>query len=101
MRVVGAGDYTTLDVVAWFAAHGALKRRFGRGKHAVTCPWSSEHSTPDQPNGTDTVVWQARQRTLAVLPLLACALPGRDIRDVMQLWGDADGFCSRTWRRSA
>ena len=99
--MIGAGDFATLDVAAWFAAHGALKRGLGGGKHAVTCPWSSEHSTPDQPHGTDTVVWQAEDGRW---PRFFCShahCEGRCIRDVMRLWGDADAFCARAWRRSA
>jgi hypothetical protein len=99
--VMGAGDYRTLDVVSWMSAHGAYKRQIGRKKHAVRCPWCEEHSTPDEPGGTDTVVWEAFD---ACWPRFCCShahCEGRSIADVMALWGDADRFCARAFRRPA
>jgi hypothetical protein len=98
-RVVGAGDYSTLDAPAWFAAHGAHRRHLGHGKHAVTCPWSHQHSTEPGPLDTSTVLWET---TGANWPTFHCShahCQGRGIADVLALWGDADGFCARAWAR--
>ena len=97
-QVTGKGDYTTLDVVAWFTAHDAYRRPLSEGKHAVICPWSAEHSIESPEGGTDTVVWEA---TIA-WPNFFCShnhCAGRSVRDVFALWGDADEFCTRTWSR--
>ena len=101
IRVVGSGDFTTLDAPAWFMAHGALKRGIGGGRHAVTCPWTEEHSTKDAPHGTDTVIWEAEPGRWPTFHCSHAHCEGRTIRDVMRLWSDADAFCARTWRRSA
>lgn len=93
----GRGDFTTLDVVSWFQAHGAYRRPLEDGKHAVACPWIGEHSTTS-PNGTDTVVWEAGTNGW---PTFFCAhghCEDRGLRDVLRLWGDADQFCAREWR---
>lgn len=96
---LGRGDYRTLDGVAWFRAHGAYKRSLGlqgtEVKHAVICPWVHEHSTPDHPLKTDTVLWTGA----GVWPTCHCShahCEGRDIRSVMVYWADADQFCSAT-----
>lgn len=99
--VAGAGDYTTLDIVAWTRAHGLYKRHLEGGKHAITCPWIADHSTEDHPLKTDTVVWEARP---GVWPSFFCAhahCDGRDIRALLEHLGDADAYCSRVWARSA
>lgn len=96
----GSGDFSTLDVVSWFSAHGLYKRPLSGGKHAVTCPWVSQHSTEDKPSGTDSVVWEA----VDGWPGFHCShshCSGRGIRDVMTLWGDADQFCAAEWTRGA
>jgi hypothetical protein len=93
--VRGAGDYRTLDVVAWFRAHGAYVHPAGGGStHTVICPWSREHSTP-RTDG-DCVIFEAD----AGWPGWFCHhshCEGRSIRDVIALWGDADAFCARAW----
>ncbi len=43
--VIGKGDYTTLSVASWFAAHDAYIGQLDAGKHAVRCPWASQHTT--------------------------------------------------------
>ena len=100
-RPEGRGDYRTLDVRAWFAAHGAHRRVLGAGKHAVVCPWTHEHSTEPGPLDTSTVVWEADP---GLWPSFHCShahCAGRGIRDVMQRWGDADAYCAAEWRREA
>jgi len=94
VSINGAGDYKTLDIVAWFTAHAHYKFEMGGGKHSVTCPWCSEHSSEDMPDGTDSVVWEAETGW----PTFHCShdhCEGRDLSDVMRVWGDADAFCDK------
>ena len=93
----GRGDFNTLDVVAWMKAHGLYIVDLAPGKHSIRCPWGDEHTTPSPPNGSDTVVWEAGD----AWPTFHCShahCVGRGIRDVMELFGDADAFCAATWR---
>jgi hypothetical protein len=90
----GRGEYRTLDVVAWFTAHGMYGRPLGGGKHAVVCPWLDEHTQASEPEDSDTVVWEASGGRW---PSKFCShrhCEGRGIRQVMDLWGDADLFCA-------
>ena len=99
--VGGRGDYRTLAVQQWFAAHGAHKRHLGGGKHAVRCPWVHEHSNDDTPMDTSTVVWEAAS---VAWPSFHCShahCEGRTVRDVLALWQDADAHCGGTWAREA
>ncbi|MBK8638606.1 MAG: hypothetical protein IPN92_10075 [Chromatiaceae bacterium] len=88
----GKGDYATLDVVAWFAAHTVYVGRLGDRVHGVKCPWTAEHSSPSPENGGDTVIFESD----GGWPGFSCKhshCTDRDIREVMTLWGDADDFC--------
>lgn len=99
--VIGSGDYRTLDIVGWMQAHGLYKRPLGQGKHAVRCLWEAEHSTPDTPLGTSTVVWEPDP---GLWPTWFCAhdhCAGRSVLTVMQRLGDADRFCSVAWRAAS
>ena len=98
-RVSGSGDYRTLDIVAWFTAHGAYRRPLVGDKHSTLCPWTGEHSTTSPASGSDTVIWEAADGW----PRFHCShahCADRTLRDVIALWGDADAFCSRTWSRN-
>jgi hypothetical protein len=100
LPVVGEGDYRSLDVVGWFAGHGAYRRHLGHGKHAVMCPWAHEHSIEAGPLDTSTVVWEASGNW----PSFYCShahCEGRSIRDVLALWGDADAYCAWSWPATA
>lgn len=100
-RPAGRGDFRTLDVRAWFTAHGAFRRTLGAGKHAVVCPWTHEHSSETGPLDTSTVVWEAEP---GLWPSFHCShahCAGRSIREVMARWGDADHYCAAEWRREA
>jgi hypothetical protein len=102
IRISGQGNYATLDVVRWFAAHDAYIGHLESNKHAVRCPWSSEHTSPSPKNGSDTIVFTAD----GGWPGFFCHhahCQGRTIRDVMALWGDADRFCTEQFqpRRAA
>jgi hypothetical protein len=95
--VIGRGDYSTLDLVGWFTAHDAYIRELAPGKHAVQCPWQAEHTSSSPANGSDTVVWGPA----AGWPQFHCAhahCVGRGIADVLEIWSDADAFCSRDFR---
>ena len=91
----GAGDYRTLDVVAWMSSHGLYEAAIGNRKHAVRCPWEDEHTTSDAKN--DTIVLEAD----GGWPNFHCHhahWSHRGIRDVLDLLGDADRYCSTTYR---
>lgn len=95
--ITGKGDFSTLDIRAWFVSHGAYRREIADGKHAVACPWIGEHSTTSEA-GTDTVIWE---HSTTGWPTFFCAhghCQGRTLRDVIALWGDADQFCAREWK---
>lgn len=90
----GKGDYDTLDVVRWFQSHGHYGADLGDGKHAVRCPWVGEHSQQTEDEASDTVIWEADGRW----PSFHCShahCDGRGIRSVMEVWTDADAYCSR------
>ena len=55
----GTGDYSTLDVVAWFQGRDHYGRAIGDGKHSVLCPWTNEHTDQHPADYSDTVVWEA------------------------------------------
>ena len=98
----GSGDYATLDVARWFAAHDLYKRTLGGGIHAVRCPWASEHSTESTPTSADTVIFDAKPPGL--WPRFFCHhahCDGREITDVMALLGDADAYCAVAFQRRA
>ncbi len=95
----GKGDYTSLDVVSWFQAHGLYLRPLEDNKHAVVCPWQSDHTTASPQHGGDTIVYSAN----ADWPGFYCHhshCEGRNIRSVISLFGDADQYCSTEWRVS-
>ena len=98
-RVDGHGDYSTLDVVAWFQSHGAYIREIQQGKHAVICPWHNEHTTKSPVTGSDTVIWTTSNTGWPTWHCSHAHCADRTIRDVMILWGDADEFCSLAWSR--
>ena len=102
LRVSGRGNYTTLDVVRWFAAHDAYVGHIDGNKHGVRCPWSHEHTSVSPSNGSDTIVYESD----GGWPGLFCHhahCAGRTIRDVMALWADADDYCAESFqgRRAA
>ena len=93
-KITGKGDYKTLDVIGLFNAHGLYLRATPEpGKHWVSCPWQSEHSATGD---TDTVIWE----TTTGFPTFHCShdhCSGRGIMDVINLFGDADNYCSSVW----
>ncbi|MCU0833700.1 MAG: hypothetical protein MUC77_04580 [Chromatiaceae bacterium] len=93
----GGGDYSTLDAVRWFRAHGHYRRELGDGRHAVACPWDGEHSTRDGAMSTATVIWETGSSGWPTFHCSHAHCQGRTLRDVLALWGDADQFCARAW----
>lgn len=92
---IGRGDYRTLDIVAWFRAHGLYREPIGAGKHAVTCPWHQGHSTPH--GRTGAIIFEPDDGW----PGFSChhaTCEGRDIRDVIALLGDADRYCTSAYQ---
>lgn len=97
----GTGDYTTLDMVGWFKAHGAYGRPLGGDKHAVLCPWVNEHSEQRPADYSDTVVWEAAGGRWPSFFCSHAHCEGRGIRDVLEVWDDADRWCSQPFRPPA
>ena len=93
----GRGDYATLDVVSWFISHDCYRRPSEKARiHFVVCPWNDQHTTTCA-NGTDTIIFEAD----VGWPGFNCShghCAGRNIRDVLDLWRDADDYCSQLWR---
>lgn len=93
----GIGDYTSLDVVSWFQSHGLYLRHIEDNKHAVICPWKDAHTTESPPHGGDSIIYESGDGW----PGFYCHhshCEGRRIQDVIALLGDADQFCTQTWR---
>jgi len=91
----GMGDYRTLDIVAWFRAHGLYREPVDAGKHAVTCPWQQGHSTHH--GRTGAIIFEHDEGW----PGFFChhaSCQGRDIEDEMVLLGDADSYCTTLYR---
>jgi len=95
-NVNGKGDYRSLDVVAWFRSRDLYLGHSKDRIHRALCPWRDEHTTN---HDGGTIVFEADDGW----PGFYCKhahCDGRDIRDVMSLWGDADQFCSQMYRHS-
>lgn len=93
-RITGQGDYSTLNVVDWFRAKGMYEKPAGYQVHSVKCPWEDEHSTHG--DHADTVVFE----NPGSWPGFYCHhahCTGRNIRDVMVAFGDADAYCAASW----
>ena len=97
----GRGDYATLDVESWFQSHACAGRDLGGGKHSVLCPWVDQHSDPRAAEDSDTVIWEATDGRWPAFHCSHAHCDGRSMTDVIQLWGDADRFCSREFRSDA
>lgn len=89
-------SFATLDVVAWFKAH----RLYGRegqapGQHLVGCPWGDGHSTPDQTDDSDTVVWVPTEDRPAAFKCFHDSCTGRTLHDLAAHWEDAELYGAR------
>lgn len=88
--------YENLDIVALFKAHDQYGKDLGGGKHAVVCPWESDHTEKRMPSDSDTVIWESSNGQL--WPQFCC-LHGhcygkRGIAQVIDQMGDAGDYCS-------
>lgn len=101
LPITGAGDYRTLDIVGWFQAHGYYKRHAEDHKHYVKCPWHAEHSAPDDPQGSDTIIFESNGSDWPGFFCHHDHCDGRGIRDVLSLLGDADAFCKVVYLKEA
>lgn len=92
----GKGDYATLDIVAWMSAHGLYGGHIRNNMHAIRCPWEDEHSVVQPPMTGDTIVFESGPGW----PTFKCQhnhCACRTIHDLIDLFGDADRYCARTW----
>ena len=100
---VGRGDYSSLDVVRWFEAHGHYHQPGPRlGMHFVRCPWEATHTTESPPNRADCCIWEASGGS--AWPSFHCKhahCASRTIRDVMATWEDGDKFCAQVFGGAA
>ena len=102
------GDLHFLDLCGLLEAIGYPGRPFGKGRHAIFCPWRAEHTTEIEemaPSGS-TVIWQPDDGS--AWPGFKCLhahCAGRGLRELLE-WvegqkeGIVDRFCkrSRVWR---
>lgn len=100
-RPEGTGDYRTLDIVRWFSDHGHYGRQIEPGKHAVLCPWESDHTEQRGAEDSDTVIWEAEPGKRPVFYCAHAHCADRTLSTVMDLWGDADRYCEREWEPPA
>ncbi|MEW8179367.1 MAG: hypothetical protein AB2754_19995 [Candidatus Thiodiazotropha endolucinida] len=95
----GTGDYSSLNIVSWFEFHGLYIRHIEENKHAVVCPWASNHTTSSPEHGGDSIIYESD----GGWPGFFCHhshCEGFRLQDVVALLGDADQFCTQTWRAS-
>lgn len=97
----GRGDYSTLDVVALFTAHGMYGRDLGGGKHAVLCIQADRHSDRRGAEASDTVIYEAGGGAWPGFHCSHAHCQGIGIRDVIAHFGDADRFCAEEFRPAA
>ncbi|MEW8506890.1 MAG: hypothetical protein AB2598_09285 [Candidatus Thiodiazotropha sp.] len=95
--IKGRGDYSSLDIVSWFKSHGRYIRHIDANKHAVICPWHDEHSADREKYGGDTIIYESD----GGWPGFFCHHThciGRRFTDVIDLYQDADMYCSKSWK---
>lgn len=97
-RVMGRGDFASLDVVSWFGAHGAYIGRLSARVHGVRCPWREEHSTPSPKSGSDSIIFEADRAGWPGFHCKHSHCDGRTIRDVLAIWPDADAYCGAAFQ---
>jgi hypothetical protein len=90
-KITGDGDYNTLDVIAWFTAHGLYEHHITDVMHSVKCPWEDEHT---EEHLNDTIIFANTDGSWPGFHCKHSHCEGRTIRDVMQVMGDADAFCT-------
>jgi hypothetical protein len=76
------------------SAHGLYESAIGDRKHAIRCPWEDEHSDGSK---NDSIVLEGD----GGWPNFHCHhahCAHRGIQEVMDLFGDADDYCSSAYR---
>lgn len=99
----GKGDYASLDVAAWFDHHQAYVGILAGHIHGVRCPWQNEHTSVSPKTASDTVIFASAGDGWPGFHCKHSHCTGRNIKDVIRLWGDADAFCGAAFqtRRAA
>lgn len=75
------------DVVSAMQRLGLYKRQLDATKHSTTCPWCGEHSSKDDLNKTDTVIWNLNDKGYPGFHCSHDSCAGRGIKDVLNLVG--------------
>lgn len=84
---------SSLDIVSWFAAHGALRDPIGGNRHGVVCPWSDEHTSASPRNHSDSVIFDNGPGTIPWFHCSHAHCDGRGLIHVVNRWGDAGDYC--------
>ncbi|MGL4648819.1 MAG: hypothetical protein ACRC1H_05380, partial [Caldilineaceae bacterium] len=95
LRSGRGGEFENLDIVGLTRAMGIYKRVIAPHKHAVRCPWVSEHSDEDHPDRTDTVVWEAMNQGWPQFFCSHAHCTDRRVIDLIRQYGDVEQFCKR------
>jgi hypothetical protein len=95
------GDYTTLDIVAWFKSKNMyLGPTDNPNKHFVECPWRHNHTDNIQ-NPTDTNIYDdTNDRKWATFSCAHGHCKGKNIQSLMEEWGDQDKFCTEKFDKA-
>lgn len=87
---VATAEDLGIDIVEIFEAAGLYRRKLEVGKHAVVCPWASEHTVPDEDVGsgsTSTVIWEATAESPTAFHCGHAHCEGRKLADVLKFLG--------------
>ncbi len=100
VRSKSTGDYSSLDIVGLFSRIGlylAPLIGYKANAHAVNCPWSHEHTTPDSKG--DCVIYEPDGGP-AGFKCKHAHCSDRTILDLVELVGAKlfDDHCSKKWR---
>ena len=95
-NVTGEGDFSTLDIVAWFESLGLYQGHIQDNIHACHCPFEHEHTTESRFG--DTVIFEAEQGQWAGFHCKHSHCQGRTIIDVINTIKGADHYCTKTYR---
>jgi hypothetical protein len=96
VRVIGKGDYRTLDAVEWFQSKGLYLGHVRDNMHAVTCPWEHAHSMSG--GFGESVIFEGQGDDWPGFYCNHNHCQGRQIRQVIDHFGDADTFCREVFR---
>jgi DNA polymerase-1 len=102
------GNLRTLDVIKLFKEIGKYGRSLEKSppKHAVACPFSAEHSAPDEGavgESSSTVVFERTDKNLPAFYCLHAHCRDRNLLDLIE-WanqehsGVVDNCCTEVWR---